>query len=549
MPPPELWEGASPTPAWDVYSVGVVLYLGLTGHLPYEAATPFALMKMVQSRPIRPVSERAPSVSPALAAYVHKLLSPEPAERPLDALAALAVLRSLPEFDQANLPDAPTIRIPAKASRRPRRRLPSRAFFGAAGLAILIGAFLGLWALRGPLGRSGTAIPSSPTVPASQEEAQQAALLSSEELLARPRFSKVSDYLFFDTTVVGQDAPIRRELHWMMEQPGKDGPSVVVASADRSLWFMQMQTRASGYLVFTGHWAEYLDPAGVQFRRGTISGNGSWTAEQNTLVAKLLFVDPSDRTQREMMLVASRRTDGATDSRFLHALEESSYLQPMIYRALLPRRLEWGNSLESLLPAIARARVVVPSIDSSTDQAVIDGQLDPSLTGQLRGLTEEPGTCLGAPTARGARLWARCVPGGVYLGFRYPAGTDRPTTLRLAWLADLDMPAQGSPYVLARLPMDGPLNARKIVLGKEVAWSCDWKGAAAQTANGWEWEVLIAADTSADAVAPWRLNAAVESEAGGGPPTVLARWGWPELEQPLHGVRLVPSPEANTAAP
>jgi hypothetical protein len=48
---------------------------------------------------------------------------------------------------------------------------------------------------------------------------------------------------------------------------------------------------------------------------------------------------------------------------------------------------------------------------------------------------------------------------------------------------------------------------------------------------------------------PWRLNAVVEGEADGGPAPVLASWGWPDLEQPLHGARLVPAPEDAAAEP
>ncbi len=57
---PEQWRGESVTPATDQYAMGVVAYAAITGHLPFEAPTPYALMhKHINEEPLPPQVWRA----------------------------------------------------------------------------------------------------------------------------------------------------------------------------------------------------------------------------------------------------------------------------------------------------------------------------------------------------------------------------------------------------------------------------------------------------------------------------------------------------------
>jgi len=78
---PEQAAGEPPSPASDVYSLGIVLYEMLTGALPFTAPNSQELARLhLEQAPIPP-SEYVPDIPPALEEIVLKVLSKEPAAR------------------------------------------------------------------------------------------------------------------------------------------------------------------------------------------------------------------------------------------------------------------------------------------------------------------------------------------------------------------------------------------------------------------------------------------------------------------------------------
>jgi serine/threonine-protein kinase len=78
---PEQAVGEAPSPASDVYSLGIVLYEVLTGALPFTAPSSEELALLhLQADPIPP-SEYVPDIPKALEEIVLKVLSKEPAAR------------------------------------------------------------------------------------------------------------------------------------------------------------------------------------------------------------------------------------------------------------------------------------------------------------------------------------------------------------------------------------------------------------------------------------------------------------------------------------
>ena len=78
---PEQAAGHPPSPASDVYSLGVVLYEMLTGKLPFIASTAAELSHMHRSVAPTPPSQQNPLIPPVLEQACLKVLSKEPSSR------------------------------------------------------------------------------------------------------------------------------------------------------------------------------------------------------------------------------------------------------------------------------------------------------------------------------------------------------------------------------------------------------------------------------------------------------------------------------------
>ncbi|MEZ4295762.1 MAG: AAA family ATPase [Polyangiaceae bacterium] len=109
----------------DLYSLGAVFYLLLTGHPPFETTDPVALVHShLATRPVSP-SARRRGVSPALGAVVLKLLEKEPGERYQTLFGVLSDLRRLEAESGAGGQSAAPF-TPGQEDRRARFCLPSR---------------------------------------------------------------------------------------------------------------------------------------------------------------------------------------------------------------------------------------------------------------------------------------------------------------------------------------------------------------------------------------------------------------------------------------
>jgi serine/threonine-protein kinase len=78
---PEQAAGGPPSPASDVYSLGVVMYEMLTGQLPFTATSPEELARLHRELPPPSPSQQNPDIPPALEQIIIKVLSKEASAR------------------------------------------------------------------------------------------------------------------------------------------------------------------------------------------------------------------------------------------------------------------------------------------------------------------------------------------------------------------------------------------------------------------------------------------------------------------------------------
>ncbi len=76
----------------DLFSLGVVMYLMLTGRMPFAGTDPKEIIRRIRSGQFKPVEQLVPQIPPQIARLVDRLLAPDPAQRPQTGQEVVAVL-------------------------------------------------------------------------------------------------------------------------------------------------------------------------------------------------------------------------------------------------------------------------------------------------------------------------------------------------------------------------------------------------------------------------------------------------------------------------
>lgn len=124
---PEQAAGRPPSPASDVYGLGVVLYEMLTGRLPFTAGTAAELSRMHRTAAPTPPIEYNPLIPPSLEQACLKVLSKEPSSRYRTADQFGRVLISLRNSLQASQAEVAPTAINISYESAPQPVLPRKS--------------------------------------------------------------------------------------------------------------------------------------------------------------------------------------------------------------------------------------------------------------------------------------------------------------------------------------------------------------------------------------------------------------------------------------
>jgi len=102
---PELFQGGQPTPATDVYALGVCMFQMLAGRVPFAQPGMNALIGAVTSQSIPNLRLLRPDIPLEMAEVVHQMLDKSPGNRPQNAIEAVAMLDAI----IGGLPDLQTL--------------------------------------------------------------------------------------------------------------------------------------------------------------------------------------------------------------------------------------------------------------------------------------------------------------------------------------------------------------------------------------------------------------------------------------------------------
>ena len=122
---PEQAMGQSPTPASDVYSIGVMLYEMLAGRLPFESRDAKQLAQMHMTAQPQPLHTLNPNVTLQLESIVNRAMAKDPAQRFATAdQFARALVAYAQQGDEQTMVNMPPVRPPAPS---PRSTTPTAA--------------------------------------------------------------------------------------------------------------------------------------------------------------------------------------------------------------------------------------------------------------------------------------------------------------------------------------------------------------------------------------------------------------------------------------
>lgn len=541
--PPEAWEGGKPTPAWDLYATGVILYEGLHGEPMYKADTPLAFLKELNEKTVAPLKSLRNDVSEKLSDLVESLIEKNPEKRLSNARETRQRMHETPEWALTDEREAPTVvvhldynsgsteSVLLRVEDLGRKSFPWLGWL-LAGVLLVVGA---AWFFSGR--EVGIALPKR-TEPAAMAQAifiPSDVIPPREMMLSLPRFRPPSRAIVYEVQGLF-DGPDNRQ-EWLLRQSSDGSIEAVLGKGNLRIVSLDAVEQAAGELAFQGHWGAYTDSTAMEAWSGTVKGKGRWLEPERVLSVSLVFASEEQTTRWEEQYTALRTEE--TDTRFLYDFEMADYLMPLLVNEMIPRNGDWRDKILDWLPALNHGTAATVSLAQSGSITVDGIASEPEwLSASGRG---KAGYVSGWPEQAGAEMQVCAEDNGVYLLMHASNAAAGGNQLWITLMPGFGIPLRDSERYVVTLGNEEMKGTHFVDGGTATPWTSDWR-IADTTADGKRYfEVFIPYESLGLATGPsretlWRLNAQLCAPGGNKPSDPAVVWGSPDFDNVVHGV-------------
>jgi serine/threonine protein kinase len=509
--PVEAWEGGEPSPLWDLYSFGIVLYELLSGQVAYQGDNPMAIMKKHLTDPLPSLRKVTSGLSLELTDLVDQLVLAPGEDCLLDSAGALEALQKAPEL--LELQDSNAATTIAAPRRRSKSIRPNKALLRRLGYSTVLVALVPAIGYLSYLAWQRRPIETHPGI---------------------------SERQVMEMRALGE---VESGETWLIE-PGSDQSSILISGFSASgITRMTGLKERDGDWSLTGGWAESVLPRAGSAQYGTARGTLHWPDATSGLHVQLERTREKDNRVELQTLAGSLASPSFDRFQFMRDLEGSELRQNLLYTEILPRMKEWAITFEAMLPSLEGGRHVVPY---STETLEHDGILDePLWTRAYFGGAQggRIGELVPQMPKVGPVLRARWREDAVFLATQIET-SEADLQLAIAFLPAFEVSLKNSARFFLRIDDRGKPHFQYFQGKVERPGILPWRRAYRLSDDVNSVEIEIPTAFLKEHARPgmgkrWRINVQWYRVNASGEREILARWGDSDIMALEHGALLV----------